>query len=76
MDVTCQNGSDDCGLFAVAYYLLWGKEPEIFIFYQGFMRRRLLKSLEYKLMEEFPVRKERGNTDSYQPRCSYGSLFM
>ena len=60
MDVTCQNGSDDCGLFAVAYAttICYGKKPEKFIFDQGLMRRHLLKCLENKLVEEFPVRKE------------------
>ena len=65
MDVTCQNGSDDCGLFAVAYAttICYGKKPEKFIFDQGLMRRHLLKCLENKLMEEFPVRKEHRNSD-------------
>ncbi|KAL5506333.1 hypothetical protein EMCRGX_G007951 [Ephydatia muelleri] len=79
MDVTCQNGSDDCGLFAVAYAttICYGKKPEKFIFDQGLMRRHLLKCLENKLMEEFPVRKERRISDKViNPRRSYGSLFM
>ena len=50
------------GLFAVAYAtttrICYGKKPEKFIFDQGLMRRHLLKCLENKLMEEFPVRKE------------------
>ena len=75
MDVTCQNGSDDCGLFAVAYAttICYGKKPEKFIFDQGLMRRHLLKCLENNLMEEFPVRKERGNSDKV---INHGSLFM
>ena len=65
MDVTCQNGSDDCGLFAVAYAttICYGKKSEKFIFDQGLMRRHLLKCLENKLMGGFPVRKERRNSD-------------
>ena len=34
-----------------------------FIFDQGLMRRHLLKCLENKLMDEFPVRKECRNSD-------------
>ena len=65
MDVPCQNGSDHCGLFAVAYAttICYGKKPEKFIFDQGLMRRHLLKCLENNLMEEFPVRKEHRNSD-------------
>ena len=60
MDVTCQNGSDNCGLFAVAYAttICYGKKPEKFIFDQGLMRRHFLKCLENNLMAEFPVRNE------------------
>ena len=43
--------------------LLFAMGKKKFIFDQGLMRRHLLKCLENKLMEEFPVRKERRNSD-------------
>ena len=65
MDVTCRNGSDDCGLFSIAYAtcICRGKKPEQYVFDQGLMRNHLIKCLKNSLLEEFPVRKEKRNSD-------------
>ena len=54
-----QNGSSDCGLFALATAtaLANGEEPGSCIFDQKQMRPHLIKCLEAGKAEGFPVRK-------------------
>ena len=67
-----------CGLFAVAYatyYLLWGKAREIHFLIRAWWD---VVCLSAWLMEEFPVRKERRNSDKVinHDAVMHGSLFM
>jgi len=60
MDVQCQSGSNDCGLFSVAFAtaLCFGKQPENIPYNQSLMRSHLLKCIEKGVMEEFPIARE------------------
>lgn len=60
-NVTKQSGSSDCGLFATAYitHIAFGLNPSLCVFQQSSMRAHLLKCLESKRMELFPVQRER-----------------
>ena len=61
MDVPVQSGSNDCGLFAIAFAtaLALGVKPELFLFDQSKMRRHLQQCLERGKMQMFPVIKKR-----------------
>ena len=65
IDVTCQKGSNDCGLFAIAYAMsiCCAKMPGKLVFDQNLMRCHLLNCLETKKIEEFPVKKEHRNSE-------------
>ena len=54
-----QNGTADCGLFALASAaaLANGEEPDSFIFDQEQTRPNLIKCLEAENAEPFPVKK-------------------
>ena len=56
-----QNGSSDCGLFALASVtaLAIGEEPGSHVFDQKQMRPHMIKCLEAGIAEGFPVRKSR-----------------
>ena len=60
-NVNHQSGSNDCGLFAVAFAvsLCHGLQPSKFCFEQQKMRCHLIQCLEKGKMEPFPVRRER-----------------
>ena len=57
IDVQCQNGSNDCGLFSIAFAttLCFGKQPENIHYNQSLMRSHLLNCIEKGIMEEFPT---------------------
>ena len=62
--VTKQSGSCDCGLFAIAYitHIAFGLEPSNYVFDQSKMRTHFTQSLEKKLIEPFPILKEKRTT--------------
>ena len=59
--VNKQAGTDDCGVFAVAYCtsLVYGQNPSMFVYNQTVMRTHLVKCLESKKLEPFPILRER-----------------
>lgn len=59
--VNKQAGIDDCGVFAVAYCtsLVYGQNPSTFVYNQTVMRTHLVKCLENKKLEPFPILRER-----------------
>jgi len=59
VDVTMQNGSADCGLFAIAFAtaLINGCDPSQLFFDQAKMRHHLAKCIMAGKMSEFPVKK-------------------
>ena len=59
--VPLQSGSNDCGLFAIAYAvtIALGLHPEEYQFAQAGMRPHLLKCLEAQTIEMFPVLRKR-----------------
>ena len=61
VDVMVQAGSNDCGLFAIAFatVLALGEKPELFLFDQPKMRVHLQKCLYRGKMEMFPVIRNR-----------------
>ena len=62
MDVGRQRGTQDCGLFAIAFLtsLSFGEDPTKVIFDQEEMRSHLVKCFENKRMEIFPVLRKEG----------------
>ena len=56
-----QAGSDDCGLFCAAYCtaLVNGQDPPLFVYHQDFMRPHLVRCLENKEMDYFPITRNR-----------------
>ena len=61
VDVQMQCGTQDCGLFAIAFAtaLCLGKQPGQLTFHQDQMRSHLLRCLESQDMTMFPVKRER-----------------
>ena len=61
IDVQMQDGSSDCGLFAIAFAttLANGIQPGRCFFNQGAMRSHLMKCLQEQNMTEFPIKKTR-----------------
>jgi len=59
--VNKQAGTDDCGVFAVAYCtsLVYGQNPSMFVYNQTVMRAHLVTCLENKKLEPFPILRER-----------------
>ena len=51
-----QEGSHDCGLFAVAYItsICNGQDPAVLLYKQNAMRKHILKSIEDGVMSVFP----------------------
>ena len=51
-----QEGSHDCGLFAVAYItsICNGPDPAVLLYKQNAMRKLILKSIEDGVMSVFP----------------------
>ena len=60
IDVQRQNGSNDCGLFSIAFAttLCFGKQPENICYNQSLIRSHLLNCIEKGVMEEFPTVRE------------------
>ena len=60
-NVNKQAGTDDCGVFAVAYCtsLVYGQNPSMFVYNQTMMRTHLVKCLQNKKLEPFPILRER-----------------
>ena len=56
-----QAGSDDCGLFCAAYCtaLVNGQDPSLFVYHQDSMRPHLVRCLENKEMDYFPITRNR-----------------
>ena len=56
IDVQMQEGSHDCGLFAVAYItsICNGQDPAVLLYKQNAMRKHILKSIEDGVMSVFP----------------------
>ena len=61
VDVHKQTGSNDCGLFSIAYAvaLCLGKNPSTVVFDQPKMRSHLISCIEQQNFSLFPVRSER-----------------
>ena len=61
IDMVIQNGTADCGLFALASAtaLANGEEPGSFVFDQEQMRPHLIRCLETGKGERFPIKKSR-----------------
>jgi len=61
MDVQMQSGGYDCGLFSIAFAtaLVFGKQPEHFLFDQQKMRAHLIECLERQELSMFPIKKRR-----------------
>ena len=61
IDMVIQNGTADCGLFALASAtaLANGEEPGSFVFDQEQMRPHLIRCLETGKAEQFPIKKSR-----------------
>ncbi len=57
-DVQWQSGSNDCGVFAIAFAtaVCEGKNPAAVVFDQSNMRAHLLKSVEMRHLSSFPER--------------------
>ncbi len=60
VNVQMQNGTSDCGLFAVAFAvsLCGGKDPHVCSYDQGQMRHHLYQCLEKGKLTEFPATKK------------------
>ena len=58
--VNKQAGTDDCGVFAVAYCtsLVHGQNPTMFVYNQTMMRTHLVKCLESEKLEPFRILRE------------------
>ena len=56
IDVQMQEGSHDCGLFAVAYItsICNGQDPAVLLYKQNATRKHILKSIEDGVMSVFP----------------------
>ena len=56
-----QAGTDDCGVFAAAYFttLVYGEDPSCYVYDQSFMRRHLIKCFDEQLVQPFPVIRKR-----------------
>ena len=56
-----QADSDDCGLFSAAYCttLVNGQDPSLFVYHQDSMRPHLVRCLENKEMDCFPITRNR-----------------
>lgn len=80
--VNKQAGTDDCGVFAVAYCtsLVYGQNPSMFVYNQAVITTRLVKCLENKKLEPFPIleSKELGNSSQLKLKCfaTVGALMM
>jgi len=59
IDVQKQSGTNDCGLYAIAYVtaLCFGKSPSGLVFDQSLMRKHLHNYFEQSNMTMFPVLK-------------------
>ena len=57
VDVQLQEGSHDCGLFALAYItsICNGQDPAVVLYKQNAMRKHVLKSIEDGVMTAFPT---------------------
>ena len=60
-DVQMQDGSSDCGVFAIAFAtaITFGLDPGAFLFDQSKMRQHLLQCLQKSKMSMFPVNRYR-----------------
>ena len=58
VDVQKQNGSEDCGLFAIPFALTLasGNSPGKYVFHQDLMRKHLLKCLTQQIISPFPTK--------------------
>ena len=56
-----QAGTDDCGVFAAAYSttLVHGQDPSCYVYDQGVMRRHIIKCFDERIVQPFPVIRER-----------------
>ena len=61
VDVHLQDGSNDCGIFSIAYAvtICYGMQPGRYVFEQTVMRDHLLSCLQLQQFTPFPVRSER-----------------
>ncbi len=61
INVQMQSGSNDCGLFAIAFAtaLVFAEKPGTFFFDQAEMRKHLLKCLITREITQFPVKRMR-----------------
>ena len=61
VDCQRQNGTNDCGLFAIAFAvsICYGNLPEKFRYAQHEMRKHLFKCLNNGMIEEFPKKVRR-----------------
>ena len=52
-----QEGSHDCGLFALVYItsICNGQDPAVLLYKQNAMRKHILKSIEDRVMTAFPT---------------------
>ena len=57
VDVQMQEGSHDCGLFALVYItsICNGQDPAVLLYKQNAMRKHILKSIEDGVMTAFPT---------------------
>lgn len=75
-DVQKQNGSSDCGLFAIAFAtaVVLGIKPEECLFDQKMMRSHLIRCLESKEMTAFPLKRSRRKTCKVKTDVLYSVL--
>ena len=59
IDMHKQDGSNDCGIFSIAYSvaLCLGEQPGPFLFHQKVMRKHLLECLHNQHFSMFPKRR-------------------